>query len=69
MSQIKTKLVGLQSSFDNQVDDLNKKINALENENSALKAVKFQLPVVNGHGEHLNGHVAAGDSTVREMLI
>jgi chromosome segregation ATPase len=62
VTNIKTKLVGLQTAFDGQVNDLNQKINNLETENTSLKAVKVSVaPVTNGN--HLNNGNDAGDTT------
>lgn len=62
VTNIKTKLVGLQTAFDGQVNDLNQKINNLETENTSLKAVKVSVaPVTNGN--HLTNGNEAGDTT------
>lgn len=62
VTSIKTKLVGLQTAFDGQVNVLNQKINNLETENTSLKAVKVSVaPVTNGN--HLTNGNDAGDTT------
>lgn len=62
VTSIKTKLVGLQTAFDGQVNDLNQKINNLETENTSLKAVKVSVaPVTNGN--HVTNGNDAGDTT------
>jgi len=62
VKNIKTNLVGLQTAFDGQVNDLNQKINNLETENTNLKAVKISVaPVTNGN--HLTNGNEAGDTT------
>lgn len=62
VTSIKTKLVGLQTAFDGQVNVLNQKINNLETENISLKAVKVSVaPVTNGN--HLTNGNDAGDTT------
>jgi len=62
VKNIKTNLVGLQTAFDGQVNDLNQKINNLETENTSLKAVKISVaPVTNGN--HPTNGNEAGDTT------
>lgn len=66
VNQIKTKLVGLQTAFDGQVNDLKKKISGLESENAGLKSENTSLKsvkvVVNGNHQSVNG-TSGGDTT------